>query len=491
MTRLPSLTTRVAIMLSLASIMALGSASIFMDRRVDSEMQQRFDEAMLAQGRALASLVKVERGGLAMGTNDVSFSPTRLLSGEGPSYYLVRCGAGDQTHSSPAPPLVPAGWAKQANDLPAFGNLRLGNEHRLRSLSFAFQAPLGESWGRGHAQRLTALRAEHRATDPRQCQLLLMQDRRQLDQILESLDWILLLTPTFVMLLVLVMAPVLVRRGLAPLTDFAERMRGIGPASPGQRLATPAVAELEPLAERFNEVLARMDEGLARERQFAGGLAHETRTRLAELRALLEVEQRYPSGRPLADILGEVAVISAEMEATVTALLLLTRLESGIEQPQWQAVALPLRLTEQWRRVEPRLQQRHLVVDMHTEPVSLHTDPALLDIVLRNLVGNACDYAPTGSTVQVRLANDTLSVGNPAPDLEPADIEQMGQRFWRKRHASGGHAGLGLALAHAAAAALGLHLNFALDDNGQFRAELRWPPEAVSEAPTEKPSDQG
>lgn len=471
------LATRIAVMLSLASIVALGSAAIFMDRNVDNEMLQRFDDTLLAQARALAALVKIERHGLDMA--DVSLPSAQLLSGEGATYYVVQCADGSRAQSTPALPQLPSGWQRQATLRPALGNLRLPHGSRLRSVSFTFKATLGDSWGNDYAQREAAFANVAYAHDPRRCTLLLAQDRGQLDQILESLDWILLLTPTFVMLLVLLLAPVLVRRGLAPLTDFAESMRGIGPAAPGQRLSTPAVAELEPLAERFNEVLARMDEGLARERQFASGLAHETRTRLAELRALLEVEQRYPSGRPLPDILAEVALIGTEMEATVSALLLLTRLESGIEQPQWQSLALASRLSAQWHRQRQALAARGLALDLRSTPVTLRADPALLDIVLRNLVGNACAYAPTGSTITVHLDPLALRMSNPAPELDPQDMAHMGQRFWRKRHASGGHAGLGLALAHAAAAALGLTLRFELDPRHRFSAVLEWPGSAI------------
>src|SRR5699024_10675849 len=128
--------------------------------------------------------------------------------------------------------------------------------------------------------------------------------------------------------------------GLKPLAVLGENMRGIGPHAPGQRLPPAGTRELEPLVACFNEVLTRMDEGLARERQFAGALAHETRTRLAELRTLVEVERRYPSGCPTAELLGEIGGIGGELESTVSGLLLLTRLDAGIEKPEQRRIGL-------------------------------------------------------------------------------------------------------------------------------------------------------
>jgi signal transduction histidine kinase len=233
--------------------------------------------------------------------------------------------------------------------------------------------------------------------------------------------------------------------------------------------------ELDPLVNRFNDVLGRMDDGLARERQFASGLAHETRTRLAELRALTEVEVRYPSGRSLPEILTEVGSIGAELEATVTALLLLTRLQSGIEQPQLQSLPLASWLNRQLQRQHGAA--AHSGITLQTEgtpPTRLQTDPALLEVVIGNLLGNACAYAPRGDTVMLRVTATGLSIDNAAPSLGVEDLSNFGQRFWRKQLPHAGHAGLGLALVGAAAQALGMELDFRLDAAQRLHATLSW-----------------
>ena len=92
------------------------------------------------------------------------------------------------------------------------------------------------------------------------------------------------------------------------------------------------------------------------------------------------------------------------------------------------------------------------------------TESALLESVLDNLLGNAVAYAPAGSTVTLRTRRDVIEVRNPAPSLQPDDIANFGQRFWRKGVQGAGHAGLGLALASAASRALGVRLDFRLED---------------------------
>jgi signal transduction histidine kinase len=290
-----------------------------------------------------------------------------------------------------------------------------------------------------------------------------------------AINWILALGPMLAAAIALIAVPLVVRHGLRPMSSLVDRMRGIGPHAPGQRLAPIGLKELDPLVARFNDVLARMDDGLARERQFASGLAHETRTRLAELRVLAEVEVRYPSGRSLPDLLAEIGSIGAELEATVTALLLLTRLQSGLEQPQWQTLALAPWIERQLQRQHATVAARSIALASEgTPPAALRTDPALLEVIVGNLLGNACAYAPAGDTIRLCVDTRGLAITNAAPGLTDADLASFGQRFWRKQLPHAGHAGLGLALATAAAQALGIALDFRLDSQQRLHATLDW-----------------
>ena len=445
--RPPSLATRITLLLVASSLALLGGGALVMDWRIDRAMEARFRESLLTQAQALTTVVEVEQ---AAGTVRALSGP---LTGEGRAWYELRCEGLPVQHSQPAPPVLPVGWPRSADSTPHFADLPHGSG-RLGAVMFAFEDPSASG------------------PPTRSCALLFMQDRRAFDRLLTTLDWILVLGPALAMLVALVAVPLVVRRGLRPVRALVERMRDIGPHAPGERLPASGMRELDPLVARFNDVLARMDDGLARERQFASGLAHETRTRLAELRAMTEVEARYPSGRELAHILGEIGQIGAELEATVSALLLLTRLQSGLEQPQRQPLELGPWLERQFQRHRAQARQRGVALAIDgAPPASLHTDPALLEVVLGNLLGNACAYAPAGDTVRVSLHASGLRISNAAPELDAADLARLGQRFWRKQPPHTGHAGLGLALAHAAAQALGMGLDFELA-NGRLVAAL-------------------
>ncbi|MGA7881470.1 MAG: histidine kinase dimerization/phospho-acceptor domain-containing protein [Terrimicrobiaceae bacterium] len=98
---------------------------------------------------------------------------------------------------------------------------------------------------------------------------------------------------------VLVLAVVIVhfclKSGLRPLDELAERVRGIGVTHLHERLPTDQLPrELQPIAEKLNEMLKRLEEGFAREQRFSSDAAHELRTPLAELKVMTELVTRWP-----------------------------------------------------------------------------------------------------------------------------------------------------------------------------------------------------
>ena len=454
-----SLRWRLTLLLALTTGIALGSAAWIVDWRADSEMQQRFDSALLARAQALAGVVQAEDG--AIGLSDHR-DPTAEFPGNGnSSWYEVQCGDAIVAHTPQAPPPMPALMQ------PRFADARLPDGRSLRMVALRFAPAAGDNTTSG--------------TVPVSCELSYALDRGPLDSILDSLDVLLLASLFGVLALVLLLTPWLVRRGLRPLSALERAMAVIGPDAPGLRLPAADTRELVPLVARFNEVLARMDAGLSRERDFAAGLAHELRTRLAELRALVEIESRYPSGRDSRALLSEVSAIGTELEATVTALLQLTRIDSGLEQVHYEWVPLLPLLTRAQARHSPAAASRGVRFDFVPSvapDTTIRADAALTDITLDNLIGNAISYAPASSSIALLANPGSLEVINPAPTLQPQHLANFGQRFWRKsegdRHDASAHTGLGLSLATAAAHAQKMTLTFRLDDAHLLHATLAW-----------------
>jgi signal transduction histidine kinase len=448
-----SLRARLTLLLALAVLVVFGAAAKIVDWRADAEMQQRFDASLLSRAQSLAALTRIENGRVAV---DADNAAAAVFPGDAESsWYDLRCDGTVIARSAEAPPSL----AAQVE--PVFADARSHDGRALRVVAFRFTPAQAGRAAPGVAPG---------------CALTYALESGPLDELLDTLDIILLGCLLGACALVLLLTPWLVRRGLRPLSVLDRAMADIGPDAPGGRLPASDTNELAPLVARFNEVLVRMDEGLARERQFASGLAHEFRTRLAELRALVDVERRYPSGRDAHGLLGEIGSIGAELEATVTALLQLTRIQSGLEQARPEHVPLGPQLARVCERHQDAARAREVRIEIagSDDPdLAIDTDPTLLEIVLDNLLGNAVAYVPAGGVVRLHARRDGIDVCNAAPALHADDLAKFGQRFWRKDAQGAGHAGLGLALAAAAARALRMRLSFALRD-GVLCASVVW-----------------
>lgn len=455
-----SLRFRTTLLVIVAIVVILGTATLVIDIRVDNEVAQRADTNLLERAQALADIF----------TTQISTSSQRFpsywipsfLADDGTVYFRIDCRGQRVVSSDAAAALAwPAPAPGQSTALTDMTDLQ-GTDLRAIALRFSPDA--------GIAADARAVK-DHAAATP-ECMLGLAVDRSEVLDFQQSMDRIEFGCVVLGFLVVAVLTPLLVTRSLLPLSGLAKAMEKIGPDTPSMRLASTNIRELAPLIARFNEVLSRMEEGLLRERQFASGVAHELRTPLAELRTAIEVEMRYPSGRDAHELLADIGQIGAKMEHIVTALLLLTRIEAGIEQLSLQRVdvsALTQALVERHRH---RLQERALDLVAQIDPgITWMADPTLLDVVLGNLLSNAFAYAPSGSTVELRCTARDWSVTNPAPDLTDEDIARMQQRFWRKGKEAGVHTGLGLALAVSAARAQSLQLELTLHD-GYLQASV-------------------
>lgn len=459
MKRTFSLRARLTLMLAIATLLALGLAARVVDWRADSEMQQRFDASLLARARAFTALVRSGDRGIEI--DAAADRMARFPGGDVNDWYAVACGSRVIAQSHPAAPAIADGTD------PRYADVDLPDGRTLRVVALHFQPAANDAGG-----SLPTRPGDVMPT----CELRYALDRGPLDEILRTLDWILLGSILGACALVLLLTPWLVRRGLRPLAVVDHAMAEIGPDKPDGRLPASDTTELVPLVTRFNEVLARMDAGLARERQFASGLAHEFRTRLAELRTLVDVEMRYPSGRDVRAILGELGGIGTELETTITALLQLTRIQAGLEASRQESVPLAPLLARLCARHQDDASARQVGIRIEYAVGSdqvVAADPALLEIVLDNLLGNAVSYAPAGDQVQLRIEHYGVEVRNAAPSLQQDDLLHFGQRFWRKDAQGAGHAGFGLALASAASRALHMDLSFGLT-GGCLRATLRW-----------------
>jgi two-component system OmpR family sensor kinase len=287
---------------------------------------------------------------------------------------------------------------------------------------------------------------------------LTRQDR---DETLSSLRDELLVAGPIALLLASLAGYGLAGLSLRPIEAMRRRAEVISAEFPDDRLPVPSTRdEVERLAETLNEMLARLEAALQREREFVADAAHELRTPLALLKTELELAGRQATS--LEDYREAIRASSQEVQRLVQLaedLLVVARSDQG---------RLPLRLERLsasqllgsaanrfvWRAEEER---RALVVDAPAD-LRLMGDRLRLEQALANLVDNALRYGTGEVGLSAAAANGAveLHVTDEGAGF-PADfLDRAFARLTRADHARGGGGfGLGLSIVRVIAEAHG------------------------------------
>lgn len=276
----------------------------------------------------------------------------------------------------------------------------------------------------------------------------------------QMLPWLFLL-PVLIIGLVWMLG-----RELAPLRSVASEL---GRRDPDDAIPieTGVQPEIRPLVQALNSLFARMGSMLQRERAFLANAAHELRTPLAGLSIQAQVAQSAKQPETRAHALAQLRKGIDRTSRLVDQLLTLSRLES-LETEQARAEragAPPVRWSELVETVLAEFQNEFeagnitLTVRDDAGNAAIRGKRELLEVLLRNLVGNAVKYTPGDGTVEIAIGPRGFAVRNTSREIPPADAARLGERFFRPPGQAEPGSGLGLSIARRVAEMHALRLN--------------------------------
>ena len=182
-------------------------------------------------------------------------------------------------------------------------------------------------------------------------------------------------------------------------------------------------------------------------------VSHDLRTPLATITgsasALVEQEAQLDAAarRELAHAIQEEA---DRLNRLVHNLLEMTRLESGGVRVKKDWHSLEEVVGSALARVEKRLGERRVDIDLPPALPLVPLDPLLVEQVLINLLDNAIKYTPESSPIDISAAVEDRAVGvvvaDRGPGFAPGEEAQIFEKFYRGQDA-GTRAGAGLGLA--------------------------------------------
>ncbi|HCF0820886.1 TPA: heavy metal sensor histidine kinase [Pseudomonas aeruginosa] len=272
------------------------------------------------------------------------------------------------------------------------------------------------------------------------------------------------------------------RHGLRPLRTLAAKAAEIHPTSLNTRLDVAAApAELQQVAQSFNAMLERLDDGYQRLQQFSAELAHEIRTPIGSLMGHGQVALRQPRSNEEYQAL--IASNQEELERIarmVESILFLARADDVRAAVERSRLDLGEELRRQAEYFEGLAEERGLSLDIQISG-QLRADPQLFRRALSNLLANAIRYASAETLIEVRGLRRSgeflLSVENACDRLPAEPLSRLFDRFYRgdAARSDAQSSGLGLAIVQAIMRLHGGRAEASAPAPGRIRFELAFP----------------
>jgi two-component system OmpR family sensor kinase len=434
LSRLP-IRLRVTLAFVVAMVVVLFVVGLLIHVRYRAELTSSIDRGLRSRAGDVANLVKESDGGAnSLPRRKESFGEDTFAQTLTPSGRVL-----DTTGKPTSRPALPSSELRRALVHPIF-------------------AESSDLPGFDGSARLLATAV--RANDKRVIEIVgtSLDDRKEA---LASLARLLWLGGGAALLLASLVGYAAVTGSLRPVEAIRRRAADIGAADPAQRLPVPpADDELRRLGETLNQMLARLEAALERERSFVDDASHELRTPLAMHRAELEVALRHAESpeelrAAITSAIEEVDRLSQLAED----LLVLARSGEGRLAVKLEQVDIESLMASLRDRFAGRAHAAGRPLDAEpADGLAVNADQLRLEQALGNLIDNALRHGEGPIRLWARRTDSRaeLHVSDAGPGFPPQFLSHAFERFSRADSArSGSGTGLGLAIVEAIAEAHG------------------------------------
>jgi two-component system OmpR family sensor kinase len=272
---------------------------------------------------------------------------------------------------------------------------------------------------------------------------------------------------------------------LRPVERLRREAEAVSASEPGRRLPVPATGdELDRLAVSLNQMLARLELALERERRFLSDASHELRTPLANLRAELELAlRRARSNEELTTAVRSAAEETERLYRLSEDLLVMARADAGRVPLRRADHDLGELLRDTIESFSGRAQTLGITLELAPAPaLRAEVDGVRLRQAIGNLIDNALRHSPAGGRVRVALATThggaSITVEDGGGGFDAQFLGRAFEPFSRAdpaRSRTEGGTGLGLAIVQAVAEAHGGEVELRNRDEGGATAAIRIP----------------
>ena len=239
---------------------------------------------------------------------------------------------------------------------------------------------------------------------------------------------------------------------LKPLRSFAAQVEKVQMNNlADMKINEDVLPEFRQLSKSFNQMLERLNNAFAAQRQFTGNAAHELRTPLALMQAQLELfSAEHPDVRPeTAEFLALLREQTERLTRMTKTLLEMSNLRQVARNERIQLAPM---IEEIFTDLAPLAEKRGVTLTAEGDGVMTGSDALIYRLVF-NLAENAIKYNHSGGSVRVSVAQEPKKLllrvsdtGCGIPEVYQRSIFQPFFRVDKSRSREFGGAGLGLSL---------------------------------------------
>lgn len=242
-----------------------------------------------------------------------------------------------------------------------------------------------------------------------------------------------------------------ISKALRPLANLAGEVERRAPDTLTPLETNSTLAEVAPLIERLNALFARIQASLDNERRFTADAAHELRTPIAAIKAQAQVARGANAAPDRTRALDNAIAGCDRATHLIEQLLTLARLDAA-KQPIMEPCDLQLLAAETIAELAPAALEKQVHLELADGPAAeIAGQPALLRVLLRNLLDNATRHTPPGTVVTAQTFQEGRRIGlriaDTGPGVDEETLARLSERFYRPLGTTASGSGLGLSIA--------------------------------------------
>lgn len=283
-------------------------------------------------------------------------------------------------------------------------------------------------------------------------------------------------------ILILAIAAWLVSRLLTrPIAALRQSSQALARGELGTRMDVRLASrrdELGTLANDFNRMAERLQALVENHKHLLRDVSHELRSPLARMQVAVELARQ----RSDTEMLDRIELEANRLEHMLDEVLTLSRLEETHADLHHQQLEFDQLIEQVAKDAQFEAVQKQITITSSLPSCPIKGVESLLRRAVENVVRNAVQHAPIGSTINIDLQlkpdEVILQIADSGPGVPPEDLDRLFLPFRRvgesRDRESGGY-GLGLAIAARAALAHEGKINAQLRDTGGLIIEIRLP----------------